>query len=55
VANNTKQQSDFNDRMSTTEARMRAQYSALDTKMASLNSLSSYITQQITTMNKSTA
>ncbi|MEY8878086.1 MAG: flagellar filament capping protein FliD [Leptothrix sp. (in: b-proteobacteria)] len=54
VADNTKQQSDFNDRMTLVEARMRAQYTALDTQMASLNSLSSYVTQQITTMNKST-
>jgi flagellar hook-associated protein 2 len=52
VADNTKQQSDFNDRMTSVEARMRAQYTALDTQMASLNSLSTYMTQQITNMNK---
>jgi flagellar hook-associated protein 2 len=38
--------------MTTVEARMRAQYSALDNKMATLNGLSSYMTQQITNMNK---
>lgn len=35
------------------EARLNAQYSALDTKMASLNSLSAYVTQQVTNWNKS--
>jgi flagellar hook-associated protein 2 len=54
VKDNDLQQSSFNDRMTLVEARMRAQYAALDTRMSSLNGLSSYITQQITTMNKST-
>ena len=36
-----------------TRARLQAQYSALDTKMATLNNLSSYMTQQITQMNNS--
>lgn len=35
------------------EARLNAQYTALDTKMASLNSLSAYVTQQVTAWNKS--
>ena len=35
------------------EARLNAQYSALDTQMASLNSLSAYVTQQVTAWNKS--
>jgi flagellar hook-associated protein 2 len=52
VTANTKKQDDFNTRMTTVEARMRAQYSALDNKMATLNGLSSYMTQQITNMNK---
>jgi flagellar hook-associated protein 2 len=49
---NTKKQEDFNTRMTSVEARLRAQYGALDTKMATLNGLSSYMTQQITNMNK---
>lgn len=53
ISANSKKQDAFNDRMTAVEARMRAQYSALDTKMATLNGLSSYLTQQITNMNKS--
>jgi flagellar hook-associated protein 2 len=34
------------------EARLNAQYTALDTQMASLNSLSAYVTQQVTAWNK---
>jgi flagellar hook-associated protein 2 len=40
--------------MTSTEKRLRAQYTALDTKMAGLNTLSTYITQQIANWNKST-
>ena len=50
---NTKRQESFNTRMTQVETRMRAQYTALDTKMSTLNGLSGYITQQITNMNKS--
>ncbi len=39
-------------RINQTEARLRAQYSALDTKMAQLTGLSSYITQQLAQNNK---
>ena len=35
------------------EKRLRAQYTALDKQMASLNSLSSYVTQQIAAMTRS--
>ncbi|MEG0786607.1 MAG: flagellar filament capping protein FliD [Comamonas sp.] len=35
------------------EVRLRAQYTALDVKMASLNSLSSYVSQMVTSWNKS--
>jgi len=42
-------------RLDQTKARLQAQYSALDTKMATLSNLSSYMTQQITQYNKSTA
>ncbi len=50
---NTKSQSAMQTRLDATEARMRAQYSALDTKMATLNALSTYMTQQIANWNKS--
>jgi flagellar hook-associated protein 2 len=55
VTRNNKSQDAMQKRLTLTEARLRAQYSALDTKMASLNNLSSYMTQQITQYNKSTA
>ena len=53
VTRNTKSQDAMQKRLTATEARLRAQYSALDTKMASLNNLSSYMTQQITQYNRS--
>jgi flagellar hook-associated protein 2 len=52
---NQTQQSKLEDRVTRTEARLRAQYSALDTQMNTLNGLSSYVQQQITNWNKSTA
>ena len=55
VTRNSKSQDAMQKRLALTEARLRAQYSALDTQMASLNNLSSYMTQQITQYNKSTA
>jgi flagellar hook-associated protein 2 len=55
LARNTAEQTKVTDRATLVEARLRAQYSALDTKMASLNSLSAYVSQQVTTWNKSTA
>ena len=55
VTRNTKSQDALQHRLSQTEARLRAQYSALDTKMASLSNLSTYMTQQITQYNKSSA
>jgi flagellar hook-associated protein 2 len=41
-------------RLAATESRLRAQYTALDTQMATLSTLSNYITQQIANWNKST-
>jgi flagellar hook-associated protein 2 len=52
---NQKDQDKFNDRLVAIESRIRAQYSALDKTMAQANALSQYVTQQITTWNKSTA
>jgi flagellar hook-associated protein 2 len=34
------------------EKRLRAQYTALDTKMASITSTSNYVTQMINSLNK---
>ncbi len=41
------------DRAETLEKNLTARYTALDTKMSSLNALSTYIQQQVTTWNKS--
>ncbi|WP_315128961.1 flagellar filament capping protein FliD [Comamonas antarctica] len=52
---NGEQQDKVTARASTLEARLLAQYSALDVKMASLNALDTYVTQQIASWNKSTS
>lgn len=49
---NDNEQKKMQTRLSDTETRLRAQYSALDTKMSSLTALNAYVTQQITTWNK---
>ncbi|MES2183549.1 MAG: flagellar filament capping protein FliD [Pseudomonadota bacterium] len=51
---NLSQQDDVNTHAATVETRLNAQYTALDTQMATLTSLNDYISQQITTWNKST-
>jgi flagellar hook-associated protein 2 len=43
---------DINDRASLVESRLRAQYSALDTSIAKLSGLSSYVTAQLAALNK---
>jgi flagellar hook-associated protein 2 len=55
IASNQKDQDRLADRLESVEKRMRAQYSALDSTMASANALSKYVTQQIATWNKNTA
>lgn len=50
---NQTDQNNLNDRLAATQARLQAQYTALDTKMAGINTLSTYITQQIANWNKS--
>ena len=40
------------DRIAMVEKRLRAQYTALDRQMASLNSLSNYVTQQLSTLSQ---
>ena len=48
---NQKNQDSLTLRLSGIEKRMRAQYTALDARMAQLNSTSSYVTQQINAFN----
>ena len=51
---NRDRQERLESRITRTEARLRAQYAALDTQMNQLAGLSSYVTQQIANWNKST-
>lgn len=51
---NTKDQERVSDRLSLTEARLRKQYTALDTQMSKLTALNTYVAQQIAQWNKST-
>jgi flagellar hook-associated protein 2 len=55
IDSNKKDQNSLTDRLDAIEKRMRAQYTSLDTTMSNANALSKYVTQQITTWNKSTA
>ena len=55
LAKNTADQADVTDKANTLETRLKAQYSALDSKMATLNALASYVSQQVTTWNKSSS
>ena len=50
---NHDRQEHLTDRIAQVEKRLRAQYTALDRQMAQLNSLSGYITQQLTVFNNS--
>ncbi|MET0334032.1 MAG: flagellar filament capping protein FliD [Rhizobacter sp.] len=50
---NIKRQGEYEDRMDLTEKRLRAQYTALDTNMAKLSALNTYITNQVAAWNKS--
>ncbi len=53
VTRNSKSQTAMEKRLEQTQARLQAQYSALDTTMARLSNLSTYMTQQISQFNKS--
>lgn len=55
IDTNTTNQQKVTDRASITETRLRAQYSALDGKMASLTAIGNYVSQQVTLWNKNTA
>ncbi|MDB5895495.1 MAG: hypothetical protein JWQ88_3026 [Rhodoferax sp.] len=48
---NSSEQDKVNARAALVEKRLKAQYTALDTRMASLTALSTYVTQQVTTWN----
>lgn len=50
---NAKDQERVNSKVSRIEAQLNRKYSALDTQMASLNALNTYLTQQISQWNKS--
>jgi len=51
---NSREQDRVSDRLTIIEARMRKQYSALDSTVASMTALNTYVTQQIAQWNKST-
>lgn len=50
---NRKRQDELTDRLALTESRLRAQYTTLDTNMAKMSALNSYITNQVAAWNKS--
>ena len=54
LGSNQKDQDTLGDRLAVTEARLKAQYSALDKKMAGIGNLGNYVSQQITNWNKNT-
>ncbi len=54
VTKNSDDQAKLNDRVDLFQKRLIAQYTSLDSNIAKLNSLSSYVTQQIAQMNRST-
>ncbi|WP_022982824.1 flagellar filament capping protein FliD [Ideonella sp. B508-1] len=53
IKRNQDRQDQLTDHLNSYEARLRAQYQTLDTQMASLNALSSYVTQQVSALSKS--
>lgn len=55
LGSNSKEQLRLNEKVARVEAALNRRYSALDTQMASLTALNSYVAQQITQWNKSTA
>jgi flagellar hook-associated protein 2 len=55
ISRNEKDQARYEDRVARVQARLLRQYSALDASLGQLNSLSTYMNQQITNWNKSTS
>ena len=53
LSRNQKQQDDMQVHLDATQARLTAQYQKLDTTMSQMNALSSYVSQQVTLMQKS--
>ena len=53
ISRNEKRQAELEDRVAQTEARLRKQYTALDAQMGQLQSLSSYVTQQMAVLTNS--
>jgi flagellar hook-associated protein 2 len=51
---NRKRQDEFENRLTLTENRLRAQYTSLDSNMSRLTALNTYITNQVAAWNKST-
>jgi flagellar hook-associated protein 2 len=51
LSRNSKDQDRMEQRLAQTEARLRAQYNALDASMAQLNNLGNYMTQQLNAFN----
>ena len=55
LSRNQKQQDDMQVHLDATQARLTKQYQALDTTMSKMNALSSYVTQQVALMQKSSS
>ena len=53
LADNSKRQDSMSQRLSLVEARLYKQYQTLDTNLAQMNTVSTYLTQQLALMNKS--
>jgi flagellar hook-associated protein 2 len=52
---NQKDQSRYQQRVAAVEKRLRAEYSSLDTTISKFNSLNSYVSQQMTMLQKSSS
>jgi flagellar hook-associated protein 2 len=52
LSRNSKQQDDMQTHLDATQARLTAQYQALDTTMSKMTALGSYVSQQLTAMQK---
>ena len=52
ISRNDKRSADLQERADHTEARLRAQYSALDTTLSNLSGLSSYVSNQLAALNR---
>ncbi|MFI4931918.1 MAG: flagellar filament capping protein FliD, partial [Burkholderiales bacterium] len=53
ISRNEARQAELETRVAQTEARLRQQYTALDAQMGQLQSLSSYVTQQMAVLSNS--